>query len=102
MSLDGKIFVELIALTYLSHVKMKMQDAGLFTKWTLQGLLDELDAIVMMSRLLQQTLVEAAREFFVDVMDYQEPLRIMLETSLNKKFECGVVGGSKPSGLTFL
>lgn len=45
LSLDGKIFVEFIALIYLSYVKKKMQDAGLFTKWTLQGLLDELDAI---------------------------------------------------------
>ncbi|MFA7058061.1 MAG: hypothetical protein WC155_10995, partial [Candidatus Cloacimonadales bacterium] len=30
---------------YLSYVKKKMQDAKLFDKWTLQGLLDELDVI---------------------------------------------------------
>ncbi len=45
LSLNGKIFVEFIALIYLSYVKKKMQDAGLFEKWTLQGLLDELDTI---------------------------------------------------------
>lgn len=45
LSLNGKLFVEFIALIYLSYVKKKMQDAGLFDKWTLQGLLDELDTI---------------------------------------------------------
>ncbi len=45
LSLNGKPFVEFIALIYLSHVKKKMQDAGLYEKWTLQGLLDELDTI---------------------------------------------------------
>lgn len=45
LSLNGKIFVEFIALIYLSYVKKKMQDARLFEKWTLQGLLDELDTI---------------------------------------------------------
>ena len=45
LSLNGKLFVEFIALIYLSYVKKKMQDAKLFEKWTLQGLLDELDII---------------------------------------------------------
>lgn len=45
LSLNGKLFVEFIALIYLSYVKKKMQDASLFEKWTLQGLLDELDTI---------------------------------------------------------
>ena len=45
LSLNGKLFIEFIALIYLSYVKKKMQDAGLFEKWTLQGLLDELDTI---------------------------------------------------------
>lgn len=45
LSLNGKLFVEFIALIYLSYVKKKMQDAGLFEKWTLQGLLDEFDTI---------------------------------------------------------
>jgi transposase len=45
LSLNGKLFVEFIALIYLSAVKKKMQDAKLFEKWTLQGLLDALDVI---------------------------------------------------------
>ena len=44
-SLDGKLFVEFVALIFLSYIKKKMQDAGLFEKYTMQGLLDELDII---------------------------------------------------------
>ena len=44
-SLNGKLFVEFIALIYLSYVKKRMQDAGLFESWTMQGLLDEFDTI---------------------------------------------------------
>ncbi len=29
-SLEGKLFVEFIALIYLSYIKKRMQDAGLF------------------------------------------------------------------------
>jgi hypothetical protein len=45
LSLNGKLFVEFVALIYLSYVKKAMQDAKLFDKWTMQGLLDELDTI---------------------------------------------------------
>jgi transposase len=45
LSLNGKLFIEFLALIYLSYVKKQMQNAGLFDKWTLQGLLDELDSI---------------------------------------------------------
>ncbi len=45
LSLNGKIFVEFIALIYLSYVKKAMQDAKLFSRWTLQGLLDELGCV---------------------------------------------------------
>lgn len=48
LSLNGKLFVEFIALIYLSYVKKKMQEANLFDKWTLQGLLDELDVIELL------------------------------------------------------
>ena len=47
LSLNGKLFVEFIALIYLSYVKKAMQGAKLFDTWTLQGLLDELDTIEM-------------------------------------------------------
>lgn len=45
LSINGKLFVEFVALIYLSYVKKKMQDAKLLDKWTLQSLLDELDVI---------------------------------------------------------
>lgn len=45
LSLNGKLFVEFVALIYLSYIKKKMQEAELFSKWTLQGVLDELDLI---------------------------------------------------------
>ncbi len=44
-SLDGKLFVEFIALIYLSYVKKKMQEKELFKKHTMQGLLDVFDVI---------------------------------------------------------
>ncbi len=44
-SLDGKLFVEFIALIYLSYIKKQMQNGGLFKSFTLQGLLDTLDVI---------------------------------------------------------
>jgi len=42
-NLIGKLFVEFVALIYLSYIKKKMQGTALFENWTLQGLLDELD-----------------------------------------------------------
>ena len=47
LSLNGKLFVEFLALIYLSYVKKAMLDAKLFDKWTMQGLLDDLDTIEM-------------------------------------------------------
>ncbi|OMF18506.1 transposase [Paenibacillus sp. FSL H8-0548] len=44
-SLDGKLFVEFVALIYLSYIKKKMQDVGLFKTYTMQGVLDKLDVI---------------------------------------------------------
>ena len=44
-SLDGKLFVEFVALIYLSYIQMKMEEKGLFAKYTMHELLDELDVI---------------------------------------------------------
>jgi len=44
-SLDGKLFVQFIALIFLSYLKKQMQDNDLFKKHTMQGLLDEFDVI---------------------------------------------------------
>ena len=39
------IFVEFVALIYLSYIKGKMQEQGLFANYTMRQLLDELDVI---------------------------------------------------------
>lgn len=44
-SLEGKLFVEFISLIYMSYIKRQMQQEGLFKKYTMHELLDELDAI---------------------------------------------------------
>lgn len=44
-ALEGKLFVEFIALIYLSYIRKKMIEKELFKKYTLQGLLDEVDVI---------------------------------------------------------
>jgi transposase len=44
-SLDGKLFVQFIALIFLSYIKKKMQDKSLFKKYTMQEILDEFDVI---------------------------------------------------------
>jgi len=44
-SLDGKLFVEFVALIYLSYLKKGMQEKNLFKKYTMHELLDELDVI---------------------------------------------------------
>jgi len=44
-SLDGKLFVQFVALIYLSYIKKQMQVKGLFKNYTLPGLLDKLDII---------------------------------------------------------
>lgn len=38
-SLDGKLFVEFVALIYLSYIKKQMQETDLFKSCTLQGVL---------------------------------------------------------------
>ena len=44
-SLEGKLFVEFVALIYLSYIKKKMEEAGLFSRYTMHELLDVLDVI---------------------------------------------------------
>lgn len=44
-SLDGKLFVEFIALIFLSCITKRMQDTKMFKDFTLQAVLDELDSI---------------------------------------------------------
>ena len=44
-SLEGKIFVEFVALIYLAYIKKQMQGKDLFKKYTMTELLDEFDVI---------------------------------------------------------
>jgi transposase len=44
-SLEGKLFVQFVALIYLSYIKKQMQVKGLLNGYTLPGLLDKLDVI---------------------------------------------------------
>ena len=44
-SLEGKIFVEFVALIYLAYIKKQMQVKDLFKKYTVTELLDEFDVI---------------------------------------------------------
>jgi transposase len=44
-SLEGKLFVQFVALIYISYIKKQMQESGLFKNYTLQGALDKLDVI---------------------------------------------------------
>ena len=42
---EGKLFVQFVALQMVSYIKKQMDENGLFTNYTIQSLLDELDTI---------------------------------------------------------
>ncbi len=44
-NLEDKLFVQFVALIYLSYIKKAMDENGLFKNYTMKGLLDELDII---------------------------------------------------------
>ena len=44
-NMEGKLFLQFVALIYLSYVKQAMDKAGLFKNYTMQELFDELDVI---------------------------------------------------------
>jgi transposase len=44
-NLDGKLFIQFVALIFLSYIKKAMSDNDLFKNYTIQELLDELDII---------------------------------------------------------
>jgi transposase len=44
-SLDGKLFVEFVALIFISYINKKMQEQRLYKDYTMQQLLDKLDVI---------------------------------------------------------
>ena len=44
-ALEGKLFVQFIALIYLSYIKKQMSEQSLYKSYTMQELLDDLDVI---------------------------------------------------------
>lgn len=44
-ALEGKLFVQFIALIYLSYIKKQMSEQHLYKSYTMQELLDDLDVI---------------------------------------------------------
>lgn len=44
-SLEGKLFIEFVALIYLSYLKKRMEENKLFERYSMHELLDELDVI---------------------------------------------------------
>ncbi len=48
--INGKLFVQFIALIFLSYIKRAMQGKVLFGKYTIQGLIDTLDVIECVGR----------------------------------------------------
>ena len=42
---EGKLFVQFVALQMVSYIKKQMEENGLFSNYTIQSLLDELDTI---------------------------------------------------------
>ena len=75
-SLNGKLFVEFVALIYLSYLNKRMQDANLYKYHTMAGLLDRLDVIECFEhagRMLQVgEVMEKQRELYV-ALDVEPP-----------------------------
>lgn len=49
-NLEGKLFVQFVALIYLSYIDQTMNDHSLYKKYTMHELLDELDIIELYER----------------------------------------------------
>ena len=70
-NLEGKLFIQFIALIYLSYVKRAMDMAGLFKYNTMQELFDELDVI----ELFQQP---GSAAYYGEITDKQRKLYVAL------------------------
>jgi len=78
-SLEGKLFVQFIALIYVSYIRKRMQDKGLYRKYTMQSLLDELDVIECFRQpgkdLYIGEVLSRQKQIYLD-MDVPEPSNI--------------------------
>jgi transposase len=70
-SLDGKLFVEFVALIYLSYLKKQIQVKKLGKNYTLMGLLDKLDVIECFERpghkLRVGGILDIQRQLYIDL-----------------------------------
>ncbi|MDN7023845.1 IS1634 family transposase [Methanoculleus sp. FWC-SCC1] len=70
-SLDGKLFVQFVALIYLSYIKKQMQVKGLLKDYTLSGVLDKLDLIECFEQpgkaLRVGEMLDAQRQLYLDL-----------------------------------
>ena len=79
-SLDGKLFVQFVALIYLSYIKKQMQVTDLLKKYTLPSLLDKLDVI--------ECFEQPGRSLRVgEILDEQKRLYHELGVSLQTRYE---------------
>ena len=69
--LDSKLFVEFVALIYLSYLKKKMLEKHLFKTYTMTGLLDKLDVIECFMRperkLQVGEMLEKQKQIYIDL-----------------------------------
>jgi transposase len=74
--LDGKLFVEFVALIYLSYIKKQMQMNHMFKDYTIMSLLDKLDVIECFERpnkkLQVGEMLEKQKKIYID-LDIQPP-----------------------------
>ena len=71
-SLNGKLFVEFVALIYLAYINRKMQEHGLYKDYTMEKLLLELESI--------QSICEPGRAPIVcEVLEKQRSLYAALD-----------------------
>ena len=71
-SLNGKLFVEFVALIYLAYINRKMQEHGLYKDYTMEKLLLELESI--------QSICEPGRAPIVcEVLEKQRDLYAALD-----------------------
>jgi len=71
-NLEGKIFLQFIALIYVSYVKRLMDKAGLFKNRTMQMLFDDLDVI-------EKCQVPGSAAYYGEITDKQRELYSALD-----------------------
>jgi transposase len=74
-SLDGKLFVQFVALIYLSYLQKEMQKTELFKKYTMQEMLDKLDLIECFQ-------LNGQKPFIGEIMEKQKEILKILDCPL--------------------